>query len=366
MNAAQAADIFQRWASTEGFLADSLVAGPDVTATEAALVKSITQAGRGILRTKQVQAVLFNDIAGKIIVLLKRAVPALKVLKLLPSFVDTIPIEYRQGIQNALGDGVTMPTAGPIYHVRPVGGIDRYTCGSSISVGNARDAGTLGCLVRDGQGKIFGLSNNHVAGSCSFAETGLPILAPGVHDVAAKSLPPFTIGFFQVALPLVAGSPDNIDHTKNSDAALFSIRDATLVSSFQGATYDTPSKAAPIVVGTGVEKVGRTTGHTVGTVVGKVNGPLCIPYHAQLFNFSGRVYFDDFFAIQGQSDLFSDSGDSGSLVTSLDAKGQRVAVGLVVGSMTDGKAPGGKASLVLPIERMLTELKVTLVDGHNI
>lgn len=366
MNTAEAADLFQRWAGTEGFLADNLGVGPDVSKAEAALVKPITPAGKGILRTKQIQAVIFNEAAGKVTVLLRRPVPALKNVKLLPSFVDTIPIEYRQGVPNLVGDGVTMPTSGPIYQIRHIAGVDHYTCGSSISVGNCRDAGTLGCLVRNEAGKLFGLSNNHVSGSCSFAEVGLPILAPGVHDVAAKSLPPFTIGFHEQALPLVAGAPANIDHSKNLDAAVFEIRDENLVSSYQGNSYDTPFKTAPLQPEMIVEKVGRTTGLTAGTVLGQLNGAVFIPYNAPLFDFSGRVYFDGLFAISGKSDLFSDHGDSGSLVTCVDGEGQRVAVGIVVGGMTDSRAPGGKLSLVLPIERILAELKVKLVAGHNI
>src|SRR5271156_3688862 len=118
-----------------------------------------------------------------------------KLLASIPASVDDVAITYRQGVQTPIGGTPSVPFGAPPFVVRNSPAGDRYTCGSSISVGNFRDAGTLGCLVRDGAGVLYGLSNNHVTGSCSFAGVGLPILAPGVYDVAPNSLPPFTLGF---------------------------------------------------------------------------------------------------------------------------------------------------------------------------
>jgi hypothetical protein len=89
-------------------------------------------------------------------------------------------------------------------------------------------------------------------------------------------------------------------------------------------------------------------------------------YAAPLYSFSSIVSFEPVFAITGQTDLFSDSGDSGSLITSIDQAGQRIAVGIVVGGMNDGSAPGKKVTIALPIRPILTGLGVTLVSGHNI
>jgi hypothetical protein len=97
-----------------------------------------------------------------------------------------------------------------------------------------------------------------------------------------------------------------------------------------------------------------------------MNGAYGFPYAAALYKFTGNVFFEGIFAITGLSGLFSDHGDSGSLVTSMDANGQRTAVGIVVGGADDGRAPGGKITLVLPIERILREFQVHLVSGHNI
>jgi hypothetical protein len=115
-----------------------------------------------------------------------------------------------------------------------------------------------------------------------------------------------------------------------------------------------------------VEKIGRTTAQTAGIVISQVYGANHVSYQAQLYGFSGSVYFDPLFAIAGNTVQFSDLGDSGSLITTVDAAGNRVAVGIVVGGMNDGTAPGGKATLALPIEPVLAALGVTLVSGHNL
>jgi len=335
---------------------------------EFALIEPKRDAGKQILRSKQVQAIAFNAAASEIIVFMKRAMPVSKrALARLPQAVDDVAIKFRQGVQHPIGGLPGVPFGGPAYTVRVgQGGAQLYTCGSSISVGNVRDAGTMGALVRDAAGTIHGLSNNHVSGSCSFAGIGMPIVAPGIFDVAPNSLAPFTIGYHVNALPLVAGSADNVNPVANLDAAIFRIDAPAKVTSFQGGAYDTPAVAGPMVGGMAVEKYGRTTGHTTGKVVGQFNNAYPIKYSANHYEFSGLVSFEPAFAIVGATDVFSDSGDSGSLITSLNASGERVAVGIVVGGMNDGSAPGGKITIALPIEPILMGLNVTLVSNHNV
>lgn len=69
-----------------------------------------------------------------------------------------------------------------------VGG--RYPCGSSISIGNIIGAGTLTALVEDDDGKLLGLSCNHVTGLCNNTAREMPIVAPGILDVPPRSLDP--------------------------------------------------------------------------------------------------------------------------------------------------------------------------------
>jgi hypothetical protein len=224
----------------------------------------------------------------------------------------------------------------------------------------------MGCLVRDGTGVLYGLSNNHITGGCNFAGVGLPILAPGVVDVAPNNVAPFTIGFHARSLTFISGSADNVDPTANLDGAIFRIGNEAHVSSFQGAAYDTPALVGDIAANMTVEKVGRTTGHTTGRVNSQIHGAHPIMFTAPLYNFSSIVSFEPVFAIVGQTDLFSDNGDSGSLVTSVNSTGQRIGVGIVVGGMNDGSAPGKKITIALPIRPVLLGLGVSLVSGHNV
>lgn len=367
MHTSEAARIFHDWAVSEGLMPDGPVAPITSTNVEFAQIAPVTEAGKQFLRAKQVQGVAFNEPRHEIVVFTKRVAPSSKKqLQALPSAIADVQIVYRQGVQNPIGHEPSVPFGGPAYVVRNSGAATFYTCGSSISVGNCRDAGTLGCLVRDAAGTLYGLSNNHVSGSCSFAGVGLPIVAPGIFDVVPGALPPFTLGFHANSLPFLAGSADNVDPKLNQDAAIFRIANDALVSSYQGSSFDSPATAIPLAADMEVEKVGRTTQHTRGKVLGQVYGSHAIQYQAALYSFAGFVSFDPVFAITGLGGLFSDNGDSGSLITTIDSDGQRKAVGIVVGGRTDSSAPGGKTTIALPILPILQALGVSLVTGHNV
>ena len=366
MDSRTAARIFHDWAFKAGLM-DDTSALVKSSATELALVSNVTDKGTQALRQRRIRAVGFDDSCPAVVVFTKRAAPnSKKKLAALPQDVDGIEIRYRQGAPHAIGDAPATPQGAPAYVIRTSASAPRYTCGSSISMGNYRDGGTLCCLVKNAAGDIFGLSNNHVSGGCSHAGIGLPVLAPGIVDVAPGMLDPFTLGHHRSSLPLVSGSPDNVNAKQNLDAAIFKLKDLTLVTSYQRDKYDTPTLTIPMAAGMIVEKTGRTTEHTTGTVIGQMYGAFSIVYQMPLYGFTGPVYFDPLFAIAGQSGAFSDAGDSGSLVTTVDGGGVRKAVGIVVGAMNDGTAPGKKTSLVLPIAPILAGLGVTLVSGHNV
>ena len=365
METATAARIFYDWAGAEGLIESATE--PTSQANEIAAITPVNDAGKQLLRAKQIQAVGFNEPQRHIVVFTRKAVPTTKkALNALPQSIDDVEIKYRQGAQETIGEPPSLPFGGPPYVIRQAAGAGRYACGSSVSVGNFRDAGTLGCLVQDAAGVIFGLSNNHVTGACSYANVGLPIVAPGVFDVSAGGLYPFTIGLHERSLAMVAGSPDNVNHLANFDAALFRILDADQVTSFQGSAYDTPGATLALVPDLLVEKVGRTTGHTHGKVISQLHGPHWIAYNSPLYGFAGHVFFEPVFTIAGTGGTgFSDHGDSGSLITTVDGE-VRKAVGIVVGGMADKSAPGGKTTVALPLVPLLAQLGVSLVSGHNV
>lgn len=357
-----AARKFASWATAEGFFEG--YGYSDLS--DRRFLDKISDEARQILRQRQVTHVGHDESLGKVLVYLRRAAPGKKLLETLPSSVDGFDLDYVQGLEQPIGSHNTQPMGCPAWRLRQSAGINRYACGSSISVGNFMDAGTLGALVRDINGVLCGLTNNHVAGSCNHADLGLPILAPGVFDVIAGGLDPFTIGHHHSTLKMTPGSISIVNPSENNDAAIFRIRDESIVTSYQGDAYDTPATSLPLQAGMKVEKVGRTTGHTQGVVQCQIAGPVPISYTASNYGFNGKVYFDPAFFIIGDNDIFSDHGDSGSLIVTTQPDGSKAAVGIVVGGATSGGAPGGKITIALPISTILSRLNVTLVTGHNI
>ncbi|WP_308813965.1 hypothetical protein [Sphingomonas sp. GV3] len=235
-----------------------------------------------------------------------------------------------------------------------------YTCGSSISVANSVSAGTLGALVRNAAGDLLALTNNHVSGGCCYTDVDFPIVAPGLLDVRPTGHDPFTLGHHLNVASWIAGIPDNVDVTKNIDAATFKIKDETTISSMQRGLFDTPTTTLPLAPGLAVRKVGRTTGDTKGQVIGQVVG--FTPVMMDVPQFKGVIYFDDVFLVQGASGQpFSDRGDSGSLVVHTDAAGTTHAVGLLFAGSADGSL-----TFILPIDKVLAHFGVTLVGGHNV
>jgi hypothetical protein len=363
-NVRTAALQFLRWAHDHGLLSSDAYYPGETIGTPDFGEAEVGTSAMGILRSRQVRFVTVDPAASKISVFLRRATPSAKELKVLPPSCNGVSLKYHQGNPETVSLA-NVAEATSTCAMRTVGGMSFYTCGSSISVGNSREAGTLGCLVRNGGGEIFGLTNNHVSGACSYAPTGLPVIAPGVLDVSASNPHPFTLGTHSHQLPMLVGDPSSIDHALNSDAALFRITALDRISSMQRNHHDTPTSVLDMTPGMKVKKVGRSTDLTSGFVYGELIGAASISYAAAQYGFSGSVYFEPLFLVHGIGDVFSEGGDSGSLVTHEDAQGVHHAVGIVVGGCVDNGAPGGKRSIVLPLRPILDRLQVTLVATHN-
>jgi hypothetical protein len=148
MEASKAAQIFHDWAAGEGLMPGGPTAPLQATPAELALVQPVRDRGRLLLRAKQVQSVGFNNEQSEIIVFTKRVAPSSKrQLAELPAAIDDVQIRYRQGVQNPIGEPPSAAHGGPAFVIRNVAGQNYYACGGSISVGNAREGGTMGCLV---------------------------------------------------------------------------------------------------------------------------------------------------------------------------------------------------------------------------
>jgi hypothetical protein len=350
---------FKAWAAAEGILAhdlpdEEMPEEPDSLSdlTDAHEPASATQ----MLRAKGINFVGINPEKGTVVVCTHRKIGK-RDLTILPEETEGgFLIEYVK----AGPPQVRLPTSGGNAANAFALHNGRYTCGSSVSIGNFVCAGTLGCLVRDQQGELFGLTNNHVSGGCGYSDPNLPIVAPGLLDVGPGAHDPFTLGHHAKVAQWVSGSPDNVDVSENVDAALFKIKDANLISSMQRGAFDTPAAIADPVVDQTVEKVGRSTGRTTGRVIMKSVGSE--PIAMAVPSFQGVIYFSEVYGIQSiGSQPFADRGDSGSLITSIDANGDRVAVGLLFAMSADKTL-----TLIVPISRVLAKFGVTIVDDHNV
>lgn len=362
----QAATQFLLWAHQQGALATDAYFPTNAVGLPSFAPLGTDVAASSVLRQRLVRFVGINELQSTICVFLHRAAPTVKQMKMLPTTCNGYGLRYFQGNPNPISPAALAQSATTCAIHNAAGARRVYTCGSSISIGNDRCAGTVGCLVRDAAGVLYGLSNNHVSGCCNYAPVGLPVLAPGVIDVSPSNPWPFTLGLHSRQLQMLMGDPTSVNTIDNSDAAIFQLVPDAPISSMQRNYYDTPSSTLDLATGMTVEKVGRSSDRTTGIVHSEVIGAFPIRYAAPQYEFSGTVYFEPLFEAHGITDRFSEGGDSGSLVTHVDSQGNRHAVGIVVAGADDNGAPGGKRSFILPIRSILDRLQVTLVANHNV
>lgn len=360
----EVASALRRWCVAHR-LQDELPSAVESDILEGDLVVNISIEAEAILRNRGVESISLNQIDRTIAIYTKRKVTKAE-LKVLPGYLSGCSVLYPQGVIDDIGECRSQAQITPAKVFRNSSGNYLYACGSSISPGNDASAGTLGCLVSDKQGVMYGLTNNHVTGGCSHSPVGLPILAPGVIDVGVGQVNPFTLGHHYKVLEYVTGSIDNANVLNNSDAALFKIQDSNKVTSYQWDRYDTPKTAIDPEEKMVVEKVGRTTGHTKGKIVGRTLMPILVTATAGNYSFKAKVSFFNIFIIHGTIDVFSAGGDSGSLVTTINSDGSRSGVGLIFAGGGDSLAPGGQMSLMLPLKPILDKFNVDLVSDHNV
>jgi hypothetical protein len=177
-------------------------------------------------------------------------------------------------------------------------------CG--VSVGHYLcTAGTIGCLVAKG-GSTYILSNNHVLANCNNAQQGDNILQPGPAD-NGEPPPIATLSDFQ-ALDF-SGSDNALD------AAIAALVDAGSVLPQVDMIGALSPNLVTAQVGLAVKKTGRTSGLTSGFVEA-ANEDVTVDYGP-----AGKAYFQNQVAIRGANGLFSQPGDSGSLVVSANGNG---------------------------------------------
>ena len=217
-----------------------------------------------------------------------------------------------------------------------------------LSVGHpAVSAGTLGGFVRVG-GRLAILSNNHVLAASDTAAVGDPVLQPGPFDGGDPATD-------RVAT-LAAFERFTADGRANRVDAAVAVVDAE-VPLEPGRFPGGPLGADPLEVDDvdpdeRVEKVGRTTGHTVGRVSAVEVDGVAVQYD------QGVYTFDDQIEIDGVAGAFSAGGDSGSVIW---RSADRAPLGLLFAGSETGGRVGGGVTFANPLATVLSVLDLRWV-----
>ena len=219
---------------------------------------------------------------------------------------------------------VTTEVAGPFRAFSLTGRYRPVAVG--VSAGNAVDCvpGTIGCVVT-ARGKRYLLSASHVFARQGRALIGEAIAQPSLPDVdsTCRMAPPRS-----VVARLADFEPVVYDgHTPNRfDAAIAELTDDATCATLP-AYYGLPSSdPADAVPGAAIEKVGRTTELTRGTIKA-IDVKVKITFPSGTALFTGQIL---------TSKAFGDFGDSGALVVTHD--GEFHPVGIVIGGGSGGVA----------------------------
>ena len=209
-----------------------------------------------------------------------------------------------------------------------------------LSIGHYKiSAGTLGCLVRDKESKeILILSNNHVLAQSNEAKIGDAILQPGSYDKGTEKKD--VIAYLKRFIKIHVGSSFWWKKKESNlvDCAVAKPIIESIVSS-EIMEIGVPKGIIQAKEKMSLQKSGRTTGHTKGTVIDT--------------DITVKVNYGNFIATfkhQIMAGAMSAGGDSGSLV--LDE--YKNAVGLLF-------AGSKKTTIINPILDVLTLLNVELI-----
>ncbi len=213
-----------------------------------------------------------------------------------------------------------------------------------VSTGNytSCSAGTIGARVIDGT-DVYALSNNHVYALENNATLDDDIVQPGVYDTNCDQGAPNVIGALAAFEPIVFSTSAN----NYIDAAIALMDANSLGNATPSDGYGTPSSATVAeFVGQSVQKYGRTTGPTAGTVV-VINATVNVGYS------SGTARFVDQIVVEGNKGGFLKAGDSGSLLVTNDEWANPVGL-LFAGGR------GGKIAIANRIDDVLSAFGVTI------
>lgn len=210
-------------------------------------------------------------------------------------------------------------------------------------------SGTLGALVQKGS-TYYILSNNHVLARTNMGKAGEEVSQPGLVD--------YNCGVYQIVAYLGDFVPISFGRRSTNvvDAAIAQIipGQVRMGGDILDAGQISGSTVLP-TIGLAIQKSGRTTGHTLGTIAA-IDVTVSVKYSSKCGSRWGRkATFVNQILINGAA--FSAGGDSGSLV--LDQASPPNAVGLLfAGSET--------TTVCNPIDDVLGALGISLVGMPSI
>ncbi len=233
----------------------------------------------------------------------------------LPKSIDGMPVDIEEtGTLRAFAkkkaaavDG-TMPN--PRVRMRPA------PAGCSVGFRIPGDqfvmCGTFGAVVRTNT-KTFILSNNHVLADENRMPVGSPIFQPALMDNG--SIATDQIARLTRFIKLKANRFNKID-AAIAEALNKNLLDKNVLH------IGAPNGTAPAALDMMVHKFGRTTSYTLGRIH-SIDTDVVVEYETAEFAFDNQII------IRGSNNtMFSDSGDSGSIILQ---RGTNTAVGLLFG-----------------------------------
>lgn len=339
-------------------LAACLDGAPDATLGPTAPTLAAAAAQQGLQRALEAQnrhtpALLrMRGVVGTAVGMRPDGTPTVRVfvdapgVRGLPAQLDGVPVSVTvSGRLVALSDPTTRQRPAPL----------------GFSVGHpAITAGTIGARVIDVQGRVYVLSNNHVLANSNNAAIGDATLQPGAFDGGTSADQIGTLANFN-PINFAAGA------TNVMDAAIALTTTANVGNStptddgygapggqlFNDANDDGAFDNVTALLGLPVQKYGRTTKLTHGTITG-INATLSICYEVVFIFCLRSATFTDQLIIEPGG--FSGGGDSGSLIVTDDAG--RNPVGLLF-------AGSSAQTIANRIDLVLAHFNVRIDDGDT-
>jgi hypothetical protein len=278
--------------------------------------------------------------------------PAIKVftrsegLTNVPLDLEGIPVEIEvTGQFHALPAAKTPSSVFAMRSTKPTGQFPRpVPIGVSTGNGNDCSSGTISARVKDSQGNVYALSNNHVYALENQAALNSAILQPGLADVRCRFDANTTFARLASFVPIVFSS--SAGNTVDAAIALSDV--SQLGNATPKGGYGTPRSATTAAtVGQNVEKYGETTRLTQGRISG-IDATLLIDYDSGTAQFVNQI-------LVTSSKNFIQPGDSGSLLVT---KSGANPVGLIFAGDTRGRM-----AIANPIDLVLAAFGVT-IDGR--